>query len=69
MGPKVNTILADPGEARGCSTNTIVTDSLIDSFSDPSVKIFVRRRYALMVEDGAFSHKIDVPIFFVKSKS
>ena len=29
--------LADPGEAMGSSTNTTVTDSLINSFSDPLV--------------------------------
>ena len=28
------TFLADPGEARGCSTNTSVINWLIDSFSD-----------------------------------
>ena len=59
-------LLADPGEARGCSTNSFVihkTDSFIHSLTDPLVKIFLWRRHALMVEDGAFSHIIDnVPI-------
>ena len=44
--------LADPGEARGCSTNTSVIQWLF-------VKISLRRCHAPMVEDGAFSHKID----------
>ena len=53
-------LLADPGEARGCSTNTPVNNSL----TGPLVKIFLRCRHALMVEDGVFSHTIDyVPIF------
>ena len=45
--------LADTGEARGCSTNTFVTDWLIH----PLVKIFVRRRHAQTVQNGASSHK------------
>ena len=53
-------LLADPGEARGCSTNTFVINSLINSLSRSSfVKISLRRRHTLIVEDGAFSHKID----------
>ena len=48
--------LADPGEARGCSTNTSVTNSLSHS---RFVKISLQRRHALVVKDGAFSHKID----------
>ena len=28
------------------------------------MKLFLRRRHALMVEDGAFSHKIDYVTFF-----
>ena len=31
--------LADPGEARGCSTNTFVIDSLIHQFIHPLVKL------------------------------
>ena len=38
--------LADPGEARGCSTNTSVTHWLTDWLSDPLVKISLRRRHA-----------------------
>ena len=52
--------LADLGKARGCSTNT----SVINSLTHPLVKVFLRRRHAVMVDDGAFSHKTDyVPIF------
>ena len=53
---------ADPGEARGCSTNSLV----INSVSNTLVKISLRRRHALMVEDGAFSHKIDYVTFFLE---
>ena len=45
--------LADLGKARGCSTNTFVNDQVY------FVEISLRRRHALMVADGAFSHKID----------
>ena len=48
--------LADPGEDRGCSTNTSVIHSLIQSWF---VKISLRCRRALMVEKSAVSHKID----------
>ena len=48
--------LADSGEARGCSTNTSITDSFLRSWF---VKIYLRRRHALIVADGAFSHTID----------
>ena len=47
--------LADPGKARGCSTNT----SVIHSVSDPLVKISLRRRHARMVKNGDSSHKTD----------
>ena len=58
---RLNILLADLGKARGCSTNT----SVINSVSDPLVKISVWRRHSLMVEDGAFSHKIDfIPNFW-----
>ena len=57
-------LLADPGKPRGCSTNTSVINWLIKSESDPLVKISLRRRHSLMVEYGAFSHKIDQVTFF-----
>ena len=48
--------LADPGKARGCSTNTIVTYQVSDgSF----VKISLRRRHAQTMRDGAFRYQID----------
>ena len=47
--------LADPGEARGSFTNSFVIKVSKWWF----VKISLRRRHALMVDDGAFSHKID----------
>ena len=57
--------LADPGKARGCSTNTFIIDLLINLLSHWSfVKISLQRPHALMVEDGAFSHKIDYSFFF-----
>ena len=48
-------LLADPGKARGCYTNTFVIDSLSRSWF---VKISLQRRHALTVADGAFSHEI-----------
>ena len=44
-------LLAGPNKARGCSTNTFV---IIKWLNDP-----LRHCDALMVEGGAFSHKID----------
>ena len=38
---------------------------LIHSFTDPLVKISLRRRHALLVEDGVFGHKIDYVAFFL----
>ena len=36
---------------------------------DPLVKISLRRRHALMVENGALGHKIDYVTIFRASKS
>ena len=48
----------------GAPLQTPLCYSLIHSLSNPLVKISLRRRHTLMVEDGDFSHKIDyVPIF------
>ena len=56
----ISQLLADPGKARGCSTNTSVIHSFIHSLIQSwFVKISLRRRHAVMVEDGASSHKID----------
>ena len=51
--------LADPGEARGCSTYTSVTHKLINSFSDPTT---LRRRHAQMVRDSSSRYNIDYVI-------
>ena len=61
---------ADPGKARGCSTKPLsLIHYLIHLLSNPSVKISLRRRHALMVGDGAFSHKTrprwSVPISWI----
>ena len=57
--------LADPGKARGCSTNIFMLHLLIQCWF---VKISLQRRHALMVEDGTYSHKIDyVIIYWFKS--
>ena len=53
-------MLADPGEARGCSTNTSVSDSL----TDPLLEIPLQRRHALTVADWDFSHKTDYVTIF-----
>ena len=62
--------LADPGEARGCSTNSFVIKYVIKYvIKSWFVKIYLRRRHAQMVEDGGFSHKIDyLKFFFEDSK-
>ena len=54
---KLGISLADPGEARGCSTNTPAADWLINWLSNPLVKISLRRRHAQTVKNGASSHK------------
>ena len=41
---------------------------MIHSLTDPLGKISLRRRYALMVADGAFSHKIEYVKFLGQSK-
>ena len=55
-GAERSSLLADPCKARGCSTNSFVVNSIIQSWF---VKISLGRRHALVVEDGAFSHKMD----------
>ena len=49
--------LADPGEARGCSTNSLVIHWLIRWFSQPFPPTAVRRRHAQTVRDSTY--KID----------
>ena len=48
-------LLADPGEARGCSTNSFVINWLIHSLSDPLVPTALQRCHAQTVE-------IDLPV-------
>ena len=58
--------LADPGEARGCSTNTNTNTSVIHSFSqsvtDPFPPTGLWHRHAQTVIDSSFSYKIDYVI-------
>ena len=51
--------LADLGEARGCSTNTFVIHSLIDSVGQRFPPTALRRRHTQTVRDRASSYKID----------
>ena len=52
-------LLADPGEARGCSTKSLVINSFIDSFSQPFPPKALRPRHAQTVRDRNSSYKID----------
>ena len=54
--------LADLGEARGCSTNSLVIHSLINSVSQPFPPTALRRRHAQTVRDRSSSYKIDYVI-------
>ena len=51
--------LADPGEARGCFTNTPVTYLLTHSLIHPLVPTALQRHHAQMVRDRSSSYKID----------
>ena len=55
--------LADPGQARGCSTNSLVINLLINSFSQSVSQPFpptaLRRRHAKRVRGSSSSYKID----------
>ena len=55
--------LADPGEARGCSTNTFVitwvSQSVSQSVSHPFPPTALWRWQAQTVRDSSFSYKID----------
>ena len=44
----------------------LITHYESHSLTHPLVKISLRRRHALMVEDGAFSHKLDYVLIFRK---
>ena len=52
-------LLADPGEARGCSINSLVINWLIDSFSQPFSPTALRRHLAQTVRDRCSNYKID----------
>ena len=59
-GPYLLVYLADPGPALGCSTNTVVRDSLIHLVSHVLPPLTLRRPQVQVVNDGAisaFSHK------------
>ena len=49
---------ADPGKSMGCSTNTSVIYSFIQSVT-LFLSTALRRRQAQTVKDGDFSHKLD----------
>ena len=59
MNFNVMSLLADPGEARGCSTNSLVINWLIDWVSHPFPPTALRRRHAQIVRDRASNYKID----------
>ena len=52
-------LLADPGEARGCSINRLVTDSLIQSVSQPFPPTALRCRNAQTVRDRSSVYKMN----------
>ena len=52
-------LLADLGEARGCSTNSLVIKSFIRSVIHPFVKIALLRRHGQTVGDGVLILEID----------
>ena len=54
--------LADPGKARGCSTNSLVIHKLIQSVSEPFPPTTLRHRQAQTVRVSSSSYKIDYVI-------
>ena len=54
--------LADPGKARGCSTNTSVSYLLNYSLIHPLVPTALQRRHAQTVRDMSYGYKIDYVI-------
>ena len=54
--------LADPCEARGCSTNSLVIHSFIHSLSQPFPPTALQRRHAQTVKDSSSSYKIEYVI-------
>ena len=63
MHPYTKIFLANPGEARGCSINSLVIHrlihSLIDSFIHPFPPTALRHHHTQTVRDRASSYKID----------
>ena len=55
--------LADPGEARGCSTHSFVINQFTYWWF---VKIYLRRSHSPIVGNGACSHKIDYSTIYKK---
>ena len=58
--------LADPGEARGCSINSLVIKSFINYVSEPFPPTALQRRHAQTVRDSSSSYKID---YFIAIKT
>ena len=54
--------LADPGEARGCFTNSLVIHSFINWVRNHFPLVDLRRRHAKTVRDSSPSYKIDYVI-------
>ena len=54
--------LADPDEARGCSTNSLVINSFTQWVCQPFPATALRRRHAQMVRDISSSYKTDYVI-------
>ena len=55
-------LLADPVEARGCSTNSLVIHSSIHSVDEPFPPTALRCRHAQTFRDSSSSYKIDYVI-------
>ena len=55
-------IFSRPGEARGCSTNSLVLNYFSESVSEPSPPTALPRRHAQTVRDSSSSYKIDYVI-------
>ena len=54
-----NLMFSRPGRSQGLVDKHLCDSLLINWSNDPLVKISLWRHCALMVEDGAFSHKLD----------
>ena len=58
--------LADPGEDRGCSINSLVIPLFINYFSDPFPPTALQCRHAQTVRDSSSSYEIDYVIVINK---